>query len=157
MPGELGHGLNQDYAGNLLAASFGQGITIRRPDGWIVEPQMRIIYTRILQDSFADNLGATVTVKRGQSLAGSLGVKLLRKAAGGELWLQAAYRHEFCRPNLVDVAGDTAVDSVGRNAWLINLGADWALSHRLSIRGEAGRLFGGERGYRGSLTMQYLL
>ena len=162
VPGELGYGLNQGYGGHIFAAALENGLTIRHTGGWTVEPQLALTYTRILQNDFADDLGATVAVKNGRSVVGRLGVLVRRTTedrAGrqGSFWAKASYQREFCGKNSIDAAGDIAVNGGGRNTVLLTLGADREIGRSLSIRGEITRLLGDEHGYRGSLSLRCLL
>jgi outer membrane autotransporter protein len=162
VPGELGYGLNQTYHGNLLAASLENGLTIRRPGDWIVEPQLGLTYAQILQSDFADNLGAAVSIKRGRSVVGRLGLLVRRSLDGPDnrhaaFWVRAGYQREICGPNIVDVAGDLASGDGGRNTCLLGIGAERWIGNRLSLRGEISKLFGGERGYRGGFSLRRLL
>lgn len=160
VPGELaGYGLNQDYSGKMLAAMLDSGLTFRRSDGWFVEPQLKLYYTKVLQDAFTDKLGANVSVQRGESLAGRLGIMVLRKKeiGGGRqstLWARASYQREFCGKNRVDVAGDGAISGSGRNVYQLDVGVDFDISGSVSVSGDVTRVFGDERGCRGSLALK---
>ena len=162
VPGELGYGLNQSYGGHILAAALENGLTFRRAGGWIVEPQLALTYTRIMQNDFADDLGATVTVRSGRSVVGRLGVlarRTIEDKAGQQagFWAQVSFQREFCGKNSIDAAGDIAVNGGGRNTVLLTLGGDREIGRRLSVRGEITKLLGDERGYRGNLTLRCLL
>lgn len=162
VPGELGYGLNQSYGGHIFAAVLENGLTFRRAGGWIVEPQLALTYTRIMQNDFADDLGATVAVRSGRSVVGRLGVLARRTIAGragrqSGFWANASYQREFCGKNSIDAAGDIAVNGGGRNTVLLTLGADRELGRRFGIHGEITKLLGDEHGYRGNLSLRRLL
>jgi outer membrane autotransporter protein len=159
VPGELGYGLTQGYAGNLLAASLASGLTFRRPGGWFVEPELALFYTKVRHSAFVDNVGATVTVRRGESLVGRLGLLVLRKVETADgrtarLWARASYLRELRGRNSVDLSGDEGVSGGGRNVCELSLGADFVLSSRVSINADIVRSFGNEHGYRGSLALK---
>jgi outer membrane autotransporter protein len=159
VPGELGYGLSQRYGGNILAASLENGLTFRRPNGWFVEPQLQLLYTKVLQRDFFDNLGATVAVRRGDSLAARLGVMALRSVAAGDgrqikYWARAGYQRELCADSRVEVAGDEAVSGGGRNVFQLSAGVSVNIDKQLSLSGDISRSFGDEHGYRGSISLK---
>jgi len=159
VPGEsLGLGLNQAYDGNLLTASLESGLTFRRQNGWFIEPQAQLLYTKILQGDFSDNLGATISLRGNESLLGRIGVMALRKIQNKDgqqtnLWVRASYLREFCGANSVDVSGDLAQSFNGRNYYQINAGANVDITRKLSINGDVAKTFGDEHGYRFSLLL----
>lgn len=160
-PGELGYGLNQSYSGNIFAASFETGLTYRRHQKWFIEPQVQLIYTRVLQGDFRDQLGAEIKVKHDDSLLSRLGVMALRQRVGKDglqtkQWIRASYFHEFLGRNEVEVAGDIAVSQGGRNFYQINAGIDLPVNPNLIIRMDISRMFGDEHGYHGNLALQCL-
>ena len=158
VPGESGYGLNQTYGGNVLSASLESGVTFRQPRGWFIEPQAQLLYTKILQNDFKDNLGANISLTGNESLLGRIGVMALRKTQNkdgrqAKIWLKASYLREFCGANVVDVAGDTAKSNNGRNYYQLGAGANYELTRDLSINGDVTKTFGDEQGYRFSLLM----
>ena len=159
VPGESsGLGLNQAYGGNLFSASLENGLTFRQKGGWFIEPQLQLLYTKLLQGNFNDNLGATVSVQGNESLLGRIGVMALRKTqnkAGREtkIWARAGYLREFCGVNTVDIAGDLAQRNNGRNYYQISAGINHDFTRSLSINGDITKIFGDEQGYRLSLLL----
>lgn len=158
VPGEAGYGLNQSYAGHILAFSLENGMTLRRAKGWIVEPQLQLLYTKLYQDNFQDSLGARVELRSNDSLLGRLGVMALRSIrnqAGRQtrFWLKASAFHEFCGANSLDVAGDMALSNPGRNFVQLGGGLEHELDTNIKISANWTQSFGDERGYRWSLLM----
>ena len=159
VPGEsAGLGLVQKYGGNLLAASLENGLTFRQKNGWFIEPQAQLLYTKFLQGAFNDNLGATISLRGNESLLGRIGIMALRKMqnkAGQQtkFWARASYLREFCGANSLDVAGDSAQSNNGRNYYQINAGANVDITRHLSLNGDVSKTFGDEQGYRFSLLL----
>lgn len=159
VPGESsGLGLNQSYGGNLLSASLENGLTYRHKNGWFIEPQVQLLYTKILQGNFNDNLGGAISLRGNESLLGRVGVMALRKTQNKEgrqtkIWARASYLREFCGANTLDIAGDLAQSNNGRNYYQINAGASADIARSLSVSGEISKLFGDEQGYRWSLLL----
>ncbi len=158
IPGESGYGLNQTYGGNVLGISMENGVTFRQTKGWFIEPQVQLLYTKILQNNFQDNLGATVSLAGNESLLGRIGVMVLRKIQDNEgrqtkFWVKASYLREFCGANTVNVAGDTAISNNGRNYYQVSAGTRYDIARNVSINADAARTFGDEQGYRFSLLM----
>lgn len=159
VPGELGYGLNQTYSGNMLATSVEHGLTFRRSNGWYIEPQIQMVYTKVLQDTFTDKLGANVRVRRGDSLAGRLGVAIVRQSktkAGREtkFWVKANYLRELRGQNKVDVAGDEAFHDKSDSVFQLKVGTHFVSSQKFVFSGEISKDFGQEHGYQGSLSLQ---
>ena len=158
-PGESsGLGLSQTYSGNLLSASLETGLTYRRQSGWFIEPQVQLNYTKVMQGNFSDNLGAAISLQGNESLLGRIGVLALRKiqkrnGPQTKFWLRASYLHEFCGANTLDISGDTAQNSNGRNYYQLNAGANVDITRNQSINADVSRTFGDEQGYRVSLLL----
>ncbi len=96
------------------AFSLEGGKRIGVDDGWSMTPQAQIVYSRIDFDRFSDALGASVSLDRGASLQGRLGLTLDWEAAwqaGGRTSRAHAYGianiyREFLNGTRVDVAGE---------------------------------------------------
>lgn len=158
VPGESGYGLNQSYSGGVFAVSLENGLTLRQTKGWYIEPQLQLLYTKLNQDNFRDNLGALITLRGNESLIGRIGVMALRKTqnqAGrqNKYWLKVSWLREFCGANAADVAGDLAQSSNSRNYYQLHAGVEQEIDRGLSISGALTQNFGDERGFRWNLLL----
>jgi fibronectin-binding autotransporter adhesin len=88
VPGELGHGLEQEYDGDLLVLTVANGMTFRWQDGWSLTPQLQLAHARIDQDDFSDDLGARIRLHQGDSWVGRLGLEV-GKTLASTSWLPA--------------------------------------------------------------------
>ncbi|HWR39916.1 MAG TPA: autotransporter domain-containing protein [Patescibacteria group bacterium] len=159
VPGEMGYGLKQSYSGNIFAAALETGLTFRRSDDWIIEPQLQLTYTKILQNDFNDNLGARIHLQQGDSLMGGLGLRLSREfknqaGRNGNVRLQVNYFHALRNRNELDVAGDPVTFAGGKNVYRINVGGLYPLGRLMNMEGNIGKIFGEERGWFGSLSLR---
>lgn len=161
MQGELaGTGLKQDYNGNITMITLENGVSFRQSNGWVLEPQLQFSYTKIRQNNFNDNLGALVSLKKGDSLWGRLGLEARRTIVytperKSRYWARASYVHEFSKRNEVDIAGDRAISESKKNSCVLAIGADLQLSRKFSLQGEIAKVFGGEKGLQGNLALKY--
>ncbi|MHC1760949.1 MAG: autotransporter outer membrane beta-barrel domain-containing protein [Negativicutes bacterium] len=161
MQGELvGTGLKQDYNGNITIITLENGVSFRQSNGWVLEPQLQFSYTKIRQNDFNDNLGALVSLKKGDSLWGRLGLEARRTIVytperKSRYWARASYVHEFSGRNEVDIAGDRAISESKKNSCVLAIGADLQLSRKFSLQGEIAKVFGGEKGLQGNLALKY--
>ena len=161
MQGELaGTGLKQDYNGNITMITLENGVSFRQSNGWVLEPQLQFSYTKIRQSDFNDNLGALVSLKKGDSLWGRLGLEARRTIVytperKSRYWARASYVHEFSGRNEVDIAGDRAISESKKNSCVLAIGADLQLSRKFSLQGEIAQVFGGEKGLQGNLALKY--
>ncbi len=161
MQGELaGTGLKQDYNGNITMITLENGVSFRQSNGWVLEPQLQFSYTKIRQNDFNDNLGALVSLKKGDSVWGRLGLEARRTIVytperKSRYWARASYVHEFSARNEVDIAGDRAISEPKKNRFVLAIGADLQLSRKFSLQGEIAQVFGGEKGLQGNLALKY--
>jgi len=158
VPGYYGYGLQQQYSGQLVVTSLEHGVTFMQHNGLTLEPQVQLLYTHVSHGKFTDHVGADVSLKKGDSLQGRIGLELRNTVSGksGQLtttWLGANYIHEFKDKNMVNVSGELNLSSMGRNMYEINLGIKSNLSRNLNLQGQISKLFGDERGYQGALSL----
>lgn len=114
--------------------------------GWAVVPQAQLAWTHVDFDSFADNLGNRISIGKGDSLEGRLGVRLenltsWQDANGQTQRLQlygiANLSYEFLNGTAVKVAGAT-LEQRNKRLWgEIGAGATYAWNKNWSIYGEA--------------------
>lgn len=160
VPGELGHGLDQTYDGNLMVLTVANGLTFRWHDGWSLTPQLQLSHAKVDQDDFNDDLGARIRLRQGDSLVGRLGVEV-GKTLWPTGWLQAhcwtkiSYLLDFSAANEVWVADDLARSAVDEDGYLMAVGATVQLGQRWSLRGQVETFAGGEQGVQGSLAVHY--
>jgi outer membrane autotransporter protein len=160
VPGELGYGLDQEYDGNISVLTVENGISFRRDNGWSLEPQLQLSYTRIDQSDFNDNLGARVSLEQGDSFWGRLGLEVRKTLSTTDyrklsVWTRLSYIHDFSDPNEVSVAGDLAVSELDPNRYVVAVGTDLELNQRWSLQGQIEEVFDGERGVQGNLALKY--
>lgn len=160
VPGELGYGLDQEYDGNISVLTIENGISFRRDNGWSLEPQLQLSYTRIDQSDFNDNLGARVSLEQGDSYRGRLGLEVRKTLNNTDYrklsaWTRLSYVHDFSDPNEVSVAGDLAVSELDPNSYELAVGTDLELNQRWFLQGQIEEVFDGERGLQGSLALKY--
>lgn len=161
VPGELGYGLDQKYDGNIAVLTVENGISFRRDNGWSLEPQLQLSYTRIDQSDFNDNLGARVSLEEGDSFRGGLGLEVRKTMSTSSyrnlsVWTKLSYVRDFSGSNEVSVAGDLAVSELDPSSYVLAVGTDLELSRRWSLRGQIEEVFDGERGVQGNLALRYI-
>ena len=162
VPGEIaGAGLTQNYKGTVTMLTLENGVSFRQTKGWQLEPQLQLSYTHVHQGDFRDNLGALVSLRRGNSLWGRLGLEARRTM--GKMpdqtscyWARAGYSREFLARNEVDVAGDLARSETRQGAFSIALGTNLRLGQNFSLQAEALQLFGSEKGIQANLAVNYV-
>lgn len=136
---------NNDGFGYTLSLESGTRITI--DPGWSVTPQAQLVYSNVDFDAFTDTFGARVSLDRGESLQGRLGVTLDQESAWqndeGLLNRSHVYGignlyYEFLEGTRVDVQG---VSFASRNdrVWAgLGLGGTYSWDDdKYSIYGEA--------------------
>ena len=160
VPGELGYGLDQKYDGNIAVLTVENGISFRRDNGWSLEPQLQLSYTRIDQNDFNDNLGARVSLEQGDSFRGRLGLEVRKTLSIADyrklsVWTRLSYVHDFSDPNEVNVAGDLAVSELDPNSYVLAVGTDLELNPRWFLQAQIEEVFDGERGVQGNLALKY--
>lgn len=160
VPGELGYGLDQKYDGNIAVLTVENGISFRRDNGWSLEPQLQLSYTKIDQSDFNDNLGARVSLTQGDSFRGRLGLEVRKILSTTDyrklsVWTRLSYVHDFSDPNEVSVAGDLAISESDPNSYVLAVGTDLELNQRWFLQGQIEEVFDGERGVQGNLALKY--
>ena len=162
VPGEIaGAGLTQNYNGTVTMLTLENGVSFRQKNGWQLEPQLQLSFTHVHQGDFRDNLGASVSLKKGNSLWGRLGLEARRTVGKTPdqtscFWARASYSREFLARNEVDVAGDLARSEMKKGAISIALGTNLRLGRNFSLQAEAVQLFGGEKGIQANLAVNYV-
>ena len=162
VPGEIaGAGLTQNYNGTVTMLTLENGVSFRQKNGWQLEPQLQLSFTHVHQGDFRDNLGASVSLKKGNSLWGRLGLEARRTVGKTPdqtscYWARASYSREFLARNEVDVAGDLARSEMKKGAISIALGTNLRLGRNFSLQAEAVQLFGGEKGIQANLAVNYV-
>ena len=162
VPGEIaGAGLTQNYNGTVTMLTLENGVSFRQKNGWQLEPQLQLSFTHVHQGDFRDNLGASVSLKKGNSLWGRLGLEARRTVGKTPdqtscYWARASYSREFLARNEVDVAGDLARSETKKGAFSIALGTNLRLGRNFSLQAEAVQLFGGEKGIQANLAVNYV-
>ena len=161
VPGEIaGAGLTQKYNGTVTLLTLENGVSFRQTKGWQLEPQLQLSYTHVHQGDFRDNLGARVSLRRGNSLWGRLGLEARRTMGKTPdqtscYWARASFSREFLARNEVSVAGDLARSEMKQDAFSIALGTNLRLGRNLSLQAEAVQLFSGEKGVQANLAVNY--
>ena len=162
VPGEIaGAGLTQNYNGTVTMLTLENGVSFRQKNGWQLEPQLQLSFTHVHQGDFRDNLGASVSLKKGNSLWGRLGLEARRTVGKTPdqtscYWARASYSREFLGRNEVNVAGDLARSEAKKGAFSIALGTNLRLGRNFSLQAEAVQLFGGEKGIQANLAVNYV-
>ncbi|MBP2628230.1 MAG: outer rane autotransporter barrel domain protein [Firmicutes bacterium] len=159
VPGYYGYGLKQQYSGRLFVTSLEHGVTFQQKNGLVLEPQVQLSYIGIRHGEFTDNVGADVSLKKGDSLQGRLGLQLRKtvEQSNGKLTttsLGVSYIHEFKGNNVADISGEQSQNSIGCNMFQMNLGLQARLDNHLSLQGEISKLFGDKRGCQGNLSLK---
>ncbi|ABR90008.1 autotransporter [Janthinobacterium sp. Marseille] len=104
------HGNN----GSGYALSSEIGLAIKQESGWTLTPQAQLIYSRIKFDSFQDVFGAQVTLGKGASLLGRLGLSLAHEQKSLDHNGKANYQRNYAIVNLYNEFMDgTRVDVAG--------------------------------------------
>jgi len=157
----VGAGLTQKYNGTVTMLTLENGVSFRQTKGWLLEPQLQLSYTHVHQGDFRDNLGALVSLQRGDSLEGRLGLEARRTLGKTPdqtscYWARASYSREFLGRNEVSVAGDLARSETKKDAFSIALGTNLRLGRNFSLQAEAVRFFGGEKGIQANLAVNYV-
>jgi fibronectin-binding autotransporter adhesin len=152
--GELAH--NNDGVG--YGFSIETGRKVRVGGNWSVTPQAQLAYTSVDFDAFTDPFGARVTLDRGDSLKGRIGLALDYDADSGanrsHIYGIVNLTYEFLNGTAVDVAGTEVAfkpDSFGAE-----LGAGgtyrWGRG-KYALYGEAlaSTSFEGSHGFKGTV------
>ncbi len=160
VPGELGHGLDQEYDGNLAVLTVANGMTFRRENGWSLTPQLQLSYARMDQDDFSDGLGARVRLHQGDSWVGRLGLEVGKTLAPTSwwpthCWTKFSYVLDLSDANEVWVADDLARSALDQENYLLTVGVAVQLNQDWSLRGQVETVFGDEQGVQGSLALHY--
>lgn len=160
VPGELGYGLDQEYDGNIAVLTVENGISFRRENGWSLEPQLQLSYTKIHQSNFQDNLGARISLQQGDSFWGRLGLEVRKTLSNTDEWqitpwTRFSYVRDFSDANEVIVAGDLARSELEANSYVLAIGTDVKLNQRWSLQGQIEEFFDGERGLQGNLAVRF--
>ena len=158
VPGYLGHGLEQSYRGSMTSASLEAGVPLKLGHGWTVTPQAQFAANRVAHGDFLDGLGAAVSLDIGHELRTRLGAQLdktlfRRDRHQLSLWASGGAVREFSGCNRIAVAGETAMGRRFDWAYQVDTGLRFDWSERLSLRASGGRIWGDERGYRGSTAI----
>lgn len=69
--------------------------------------------------------------------------------------MKGSYSREFLARNEVDVAGDLGKSIANRDAFSLSLGTNLYLGRNLKLQAEAVQCFGGEKGIRAYLSVDY--
>lgn len=136
---------NNDGFGYTLSLESGTRIAI--DPGWSVTPQAQLVYSNVDFDAFTDTFGARVSLDRGESLQGRLGVTLDHESAWqndkGLLNRSHVYGignlyYEFLEGTRVDVQG-VRLASRNDRVWAgLGLGGTYSWDDdKYSIYGEA--------------------
>ncbi|MCB5205529.1 autotransporter outer membrane beta-barrel domain-containing protein [Neorhizobium sp. T786] len=128
------------------AVSLEAGRRFEMSDGWSITPQAQLVWSSVDFKSFTDPYGARVSLDRGDSLQGRLGVSVDRQASwtddNGEIGRSHVYGianlyNEFLDGSRVNVA-DVSFDSRNERLWAgVGLGGsyNWA-NDKYSLYGE---------------------
>lgn len=161
VPGELGYGLDQEYDGNTSILTVDGGISFRQGNGWSVEPQVQLNYTKVDYASFNDNMGARISLQQGDSYRGRVGLEVRKNLVDTSeqrtsIWTRFSYLREFSDGNEVNVAGDMAISEMEPNSYLLSFGSDVQLSRSWSLQGQIEKVFNDEVGFRGNLALKFI-
>jgi len=112
----LVHG--NDGTGYVLSTEVGRRYAIS--PGWTVTPQAQVMYSKVSFDDFTDTFGTAVTLDKGKSVRGRLGLSLDYESAGQGKRMRSYgivnLYNEFLDGTRVDVAG-TAFASANERLW----------------------------------------
>jgi len=100
--------------GSGYAISSELGLDFKQAAGWTLTPQAQLIYSKIRFDSFKDAFGAQVTLEKGTSLLGRLGLSLAHESASLDGSGKARHQRHYAIVNLYNEFLDgTRVDIAG--------------------------------------------
>jgi outer membrane autotransporter protein len=103
----LVHG--NDGTGYVLSTEVGRRYAVS--PGWTVTPQAQVMYSKVSFDDFTDTFGTAVTLDKGKSVRGRLGLSLDYESAGQGKRMRSYgivnLYNEFLDGTRVDVAGTT--------------------------------------------------
>lgn len=158
VPGYYGYGLKQQYSGQSFTTSLEHGMTFPQKNGMVLEPQIQLLYTSIRHGGFTDNIGANITLRKGDSLQGRLGLQLRNsiRQSNGKLIITSLgvnYIHEFKGDNVTDISGEQSQNDIGRKRYEINLGLQANLTGSVIFQGKISKRFGDEQGYQGNVSV----
>jgi outer membrane autotransporter protein len=158
VPGWLGRGLRQPYCGHFVSGSLEAGVPLSLGAGWSVTPHAQLAGSRLGQADFRDRLGAAVSLERGHVLWTRMGAEIAKVLLRSErrslsLWAGGAVVREFAGGSEVVVAGESASGRRIGTQYQIDTGLRFGWAGRYSLQGAIGRVADGERGYRGSASL----
>jgi outer membrane autotransporter protein len=152
-----------DGTGYALSIEAGRELAVK--DGWTVTPQAQLAYASADFDDFVDPYGAAVSLSKGESLEGRIGVALGRDTNGQDASGRATRTHvygitsltyEFLDGATVAVSGLDLVAEPQKFGAEFGLGGtyNWG-AEKYALHGEAlaSTSFDGSYGYKGTVGL----
>lgn len=100
--------------GSGYAISSELGLDLKQESGWTLTPQAQLIYSKVKFDSFKDAFGTQVTLDKGASLLGRLGLSIAHESASLDGSGKARHQRHYAIANLYNEFLDgTRVDVAG--------------------------------------------
>lgn len=100
--------------GSGYAVSSEIGLAIKHAPGWTMTPQAQLIYSKVKFDNFKDAFDAQVTLEKGASLLGRLGLSLTHERTTLDGNGKSSYQRNYAIVNLYNEFMDgTRVDVAG--------------------------------------------
>ncbi|MBV6304833.1 autotransporter outer membrane beta-barrel domain-containing protein [Candidimonas humi] len=129
---------NQGWSG---AASLELGKRFGLGSGWALVPQTQLAWTHVDFDSYTDNSGNKISLGKGDSLQGRIGVRVEKQSESAARDLQlygiANLEYEFLNGTSVEVSG-TTLDQRNQRLWgEVGAGATYVLNKKWSLYAEA--------------------
>lgn len=115
-------------------------------EAWALTPQAQLMYSSVHYDDFTDSFGTDVSLDRGESLIGRLGLAVDYETEWRDGQGRANRTHLYGITNVYyDFAGDSRVDvggtplTTGKDAWRGGIGLGWSVNmadDKFSLYGE---------------------
>lgn len=129
---------NQGWSG---AASLELGKRFDLGSGWSLVPQTQLAWVHVDFDSYIDDAGNKISLDKGDSLQGRIGVRVEKQSESATRDLQlygiANLEYEFLNGTSVEVSG-TTLDQRNQRLWgELGVGATYVLDKKWSLYAEA--------------------
>lgn len=148
----LGTSLSGDYRNTGASLSLEYGKRIKRNNGFYIDPNAELIFSRLSGESFdaRTNTGSTVHINSDavNSAIGRLGIGIGKEAKNSNVFLKAALAHEFSgkMKATYSMVGEPTTNSVVdlKDTWLdLELGGSWRFRPNTYVYGTFTKNFGG--------------
>ncbi|MEW5821642.1 MAG: autotransporter outer membrane beta-barrel domain-containing protein [Cyanobacteriota bacterium] len=162
VPGILNKGFKQRYNGANLITSAEAGLTSVFKHGFSIEPVIGIDFNKIMHENFNDKIFAPVSLAKGSSLRGDIGLKIRKTIISKKniktlAYLKGCYSREFMGKNTINILDEQGIDNQRGNYFGVGGGLNINIFKRFSVKAEMLKLLEKEKGFRGNFAFLFNL